>query len=676
MRYEPRANYTTPTGAAATLMSTRAHARRLFVVATALLYLLMAVFLLRSGPAQAEEEFLDPEVAFVMSAATPTPGTLDVHFKIAPEYYMYRERFAFAVTPETASAAQGDPVYPAGIVKYDPTFEQDLEVYYDQVTVRLPLIAGRDQPFTLAITSQGCADAGLCYPPMTKEIELTPVAGGYQAQGEQVVANVPAPRSQAELAAAGASAGAERQAGLRDALTLGDTGFADYLAGAGWAEIILLSVLLGLLLSFTPCVLPMVPILLAILAGNAGEQKKISRWRGLSLAAMFVLGMSIVYTVLGVAAGLIGASLANWLQTPWVLALFALLLAVLALAMFDVFTLQAPTAMQSALNHRLSRLPGGRYGGVFLMGMVSALIVGPCVAAPLAGVLLFISQTGDLVLGGTALFAMAWGEGLLLLAVGATSGLLLPKAGAWMNGIKRLFGILLLATAWWMVNSILPAWLNMLGWALLALWGAAMLGAFEAIPAGAGAGRFLNKALGLLLALWAAVLIVGMAAGGRELLRPLAPFATVAGVGSPVAANMSIDAVKAQFTQVGSVAELDNLLANTNRPVMLDFYADWCVSCIEMEKFTFSDPGVAAQMSQLLLVQADVTKNTDEDRALLKRFNLFGPPGIIFFDAQGRKLSDARVVGFKNARDFGAVLDKVLANRGGATLNSLLLREN
>ncbi|WP_420373356.1 protein-disulfide reductase DsbD [Pollutimonas sp. H1-120] len=620
--------------------------------------LLLAALSLGAGPAQAEEDFLDPDAAFVLSVATQSPDTLDVHFKIAPKYYMYRERFEFAVTPGTASSVLGQPVYPAGIVKYDPTFEKDLEVYYRQVTVRLPLKPGQQQPFTLSVTSQGCADAGLCYPPMTKEIQLAPVADGYQAQGQHVVASVPEPRSQAQLAG---EAGTASRAGMGSALQLGDTGFAEYLADAGWFEIILLSLLLGLLLSFTPCVLPMVPILLAILAGDAGEQKKISRWRGLSLAAVFVLGMSIVYTVLGVAAGLIGASLANWLQTPWVLGLFAILLAVLALAMFDVFTLQAPTAMQSALNQRLARLPGGRYGGVFLMGMVSALIVGPCVAAPLAGVLLFISQTGDLVLGGTALFAMAWGEGLLLLAVGATSGLLLPKAGAWMNGVKRLFGILLLATAWWMVISILPSWLNILGWALLALWGGVMLGAFEAMPAGASAGRLLNKALGLLLALWAAVLIVGMAAGGRELLRPLAPFA---GMGQPAGvavAGLDLDAVKKQFTQVRSVQELDNLLANTNRPVMLDFYADWCVSCIEMEKFTFSDPGVAAQMSRLLLVQADVTKNTDDDRAMLKRFNLFGPPGIIFFDANGRQMENQRVVGFKNADDFGAVLDRVLA---------------
>lgn len=634
--------------------------------------LMLALTLLHTGVARAEDEFLDPEKAFVLSAAMATPTELDVHFKIAPKYYMYRERFEFTVTPDTTPSLLGEPIFPTGRITYDPTFEKDLEVYYDQVTVRLPLqiAAGAAGPVKLAITSQGCADAGLCYPPMTTDITLTPTATGYQASGAAVVASVPGPQSQVALAA---TADASGKASLGSALSLGDTGFAAYLAAAGWVEVVILCLILGLLLSFTPCVLPMVPILLAIVAGDAGKAKKISRWRGLSLAAVFVLGMSLVYTALGVAAGLIGASLAVWLQTPWVLSIFAALLGLLALAMFDVFTLQAPTGMQTALNQRLSKIPGGRFGGVFVMGMVSALIVGPCVAAPLAGVLLFISQTGDLVLGGTALFAMAWGEGLLLLAVGASSGALLPKTGAWMNGVKRLFGILLLATAWWMVNSVLPAWVMMLGWAFLAVWSAVMLGAFDALPSGAGVGRLVNKSIGLLLALWAIILVVGVSAGGRDFFQPLAPLTssvTVAGAGAggvaagggSVAAGSApnLASIKAQFTKVYSVAELDNLLANTSRPVMLDFYADWCVSCIEMEKFTFSDPAVAQQMSQFLLVQADVTKNTEDDRALLKRFKLFGPPGIIFFDAKGKQLDDARVVGFKNARDFGAVLERVL----------------
>ena len=623
-----------------------------------LVALVFALSVLPSSSAYAEDDFLDPEKAFVFSAAMATPTQLNVHFEIAPQYYMYRERFEFALTPDSSPSVIGKPVYPAGKVTYDPTFEKDLEVYYDQVTVAVPLAAGAGQPLRLAITSQGCADAGLCYPPMTQEITLTPTEAGYQAAGAGVVASVPAAKPQLAQDKGGLppqTAGATETAALGGALQLGDTGFAAYLAQAGWFQIIGLCLLLGLLLSFTPCVLPMVPILLAIVAGDAGKGMKVPRWRGLSLAAVFVLGMSLVYTALGVAAGLIGASLAVWLQTPWVLTLFAVILAVLALAMFDVFTLQVPTGMQSALNARLSRIPGGRYGGVFAMGMLSALIVGPCVAAPLAGVLLFISQTGDLVLGGTALFAMAWGEGLLLLAVGASSGALLPKAGPWMNGVKRVFGVLLFATAWWMVNPILPAWLMMLGWAFLALWSAVMLGAFDALSTEAGAGRLANRALGLMLALWAVILVVGVTAGARDILRPLAPLT------APTQSASAVAAAHPEFTRVTSVAELDNLLANTNRPVMLDFYADWCVSCIEMERFTFSDPSVAAQMSQLLLVQADVTKNSAADRELLKRFKLFGPPGIIFFDDQGKELNEVRVVGFKNARDFGAVLERVLA---------------
>lgn len=621
-----------------------------------------------AGPAHAQDDFLDPDDAFIFSAAMATPERLDVHFKVAPEYYMYRDRFDFTLEPEAHAGLLGQPVLPPGLIKYDPTFDEDLEVYYGQYTLQVPVAAGAGQPLTLTIVSQGCADAGLCYAPTDHVITLTPVSGGYTAAGDGVVASVPGieqstpPQSYA-AAPADASSGAASASSFSQAMSLGDTGFAAYLAQAGWFEIIALSMLLGLLLSFTPCVLPMVPILLAILAGDTRTQGKVSRWRGLGLAASFVLGMSLVYTVLGVAAGLVGASLAAWLQTPWVLTVFAILLGLLALAMFDVFTLQAPTGMQSALNERMNKIPGGRYGGVFLMGMVSALIVGPCVAAPLAGVLLFISQTGDVVLGGTSLFAMAWGEGLLLLAVGASSGALLPKAGPWMEGIKRLFGILLLATAWWMVNSVLPAWVMILGWAFLAMWSAVMLGAFAAATPEASTGRLVNKALGLILALWAALLIIGVAAGGRDLLQPLKPFTGAGGYAAGVAGFASAPASTPVFTSVDSVDELDHLLANTSRPVMLDFYADWCVSCIEMEKFTFSDPAVAKRMGEFTLVQADVTKNQPQHRELLKRFNLFGPPGIIFFDASGAVLNDARVVGFQNAEKFGAVLDDVLARR-------------
>lgn len=646
------------------------------------LVLLLSLF--ASAQAAAEQKYLEPGQAFALTASMASPTQLDVHYRIAPGYYMYRERFELALSPDAQRL--GSPVYPKGIVKYDPNFEKNVEVYHDQVLIQVPVKAGATGPLTLEVTGQGCAEAGLCYPPMTTSLVLHPTATGYTVSG-------PGARAGGALLAndAGANPG-----GFDAALHMGDTGIAKFLAGAGWGEIILLCLVFGVLLSFTPCVLPMVPILLAIVAGGAGARAAVSRWRGLSLAASYVLGMSLVYTALGIAAGLIGAGLSAWLQTPWVLALFAVLLALLALAMFDVFTFQAPGSFQSALSEKVARIPGGRVGAAFLMGMISALIVGPCVAAPLAGVLLFISQSGNVVLGGVALFSLAWGQGVLLLLVGGSSGALLPKAGAWMDGVKHLFGVLLLATAWWMVGPVVPEWLGALGWAALGAWSAVMLGAFEPMGEDAGPGVALRKAAGLLLVLWSALILVGLSAGGYDVWQPLKalrPVATTSSVAAPSAGAGSSGvtpgssapagtlgaltgalsgglspakppAAAGRFTRVASSAELDALLARTTRPVMLDFYADWCVSCIEMERFTFSDPQVAARMAQFQLVQADVTKNDADARALLKRFQLFGPPGIMFFDAHGKLIADARVVGFQNAREFSATLDRVLAGSG------------
>lgn len=620
--------------------------------------------------ARADEEFLDPEDAFRFSAAMSAPDSLDVHFAVAPAYYVYRERFEIEAPPGVVAAVE----YPPGLVKYDPTFEKDMEVYYREVTLRITLgrpgpepVAPDAGPVALAIVSQGCADAGLCYPPERRELQLAHTGSEWAVSGEGVARRVPAPLS-VVLGGDGKPLSGQRgdtaASGGLDPFDFGDTGLAAWLEGAGWVQVVGLCLLLGLLLAFTPCVLPMVPILMAVIAGDANKASSLSRGRGLALAAAFVLGMSLVYTVLGVIAGLLGAGLMIWLQTPWVLITFAVLLALLALAMFDVFTLQAPPAVQTALHERLNRIPGGRYGGVFFMGMLSALIVGPCVAAPLAGVLLFISQTGDVVLGGTALFALAWGSGLPLLLLGASSGALLPRAGAWMEGVKWAFGIMLLGTAWWMVSSLLPAWLIMLGWVALAVCSAVMMGAFDALPAGAGPGRHLLKALGIVLAAWALLMLVGLAGGSRDPFRPLAPYIAPTGVqqAGTAAQGGGIDmaqAVKKRFVQVGSIQEMEQAIAQADRPVMLDFYADWCVSCIEMERFTFSDPAVARKLDGFLLLQADVTANNAEHRALLKRFRLFGPPGIIFFDAGGREL-DIRVVGFQNAERFGRSLDAVL----------------
>ena len=596
------------------------------------------------APAQAEEDFLEPEQAFAFSATMAAPDTVEIHFRIAPGYYMYRERFGFSLTPP--QAALGPPRFPDGQVKHDPTFDKDMEVYHDAVAVRLP-VAPSSQSMVLTVTSQGCAEAGLCYAPMDSQVRLVPATGGGYTLG-------PADGFAAAFAGQAREPGASARAGIAALAATGDEGLAGLIADAGWVRTAGVFFLLGVLLAFTPCVLPMVPILSAIVVGDR-RQGKASRLRGLGLAAAYVLGMSVVYTVMGVAAGLSGAGLAAWLQTPPVLGMFAALLAVLALAMFDVFTFQMPAGVQARLSERASAIPGGRVTGAMVMGALSALIVGPCVAAPLAGALLYISQTGDVLLGAAALFALAWGMGVPLLVVGASSSALLPRAGAWMEGVKRFFGMLLLATAWWMLTPVLPAWIQMLGWALLAAAAAVLLRAFDALPEPAGIGRVFAKGLGLMLALGAVLLTVGVASGGRDLLQPLAHLA--AGRAQPAAAP----AQGVAFTRVRTNAELDALLARSDRPVMLDFYADWCVSCKEMEAFTFSDPGVAGRMSRMLLVQADVTANSADDRALLSRFRLFGPPGIIFFGPGGREIDGARVIGFQDAERFTTTLDRVLA---------------
>ena len=601
---------------------------------------LLAMTLLLLGwqaAARAEAEFLEPEKAFVFSAEMVAPDMLEMRYRVAPGYYMYRERFGITISP-LGAATLGEAVYPKGEVKYDPTFEKDMEVFHQDVRIRVPIAAG-GQPFTLTLTGQGCADAGLCYPPMDSNVKLTPAEGGYALAGP----------------AGAAPAEAGKPGGLSALVNAGDTGLADALGGLGWAKTAGVFLVLGLLLAFTPCVLPMIPILSSIVVGGSAQARP-SRKRGLALAATYVLGMSVVYTALGVAAGLSGAGLAAWLQTPWILSLFAVLLAVLALAMFDAFTFQMPSGIQARLSERASRIPGGRYTGALVMGALSALIVGPCVAAPLAGALLYISQTGDVVLGGSALFAMAWGMGVPLLIVGASSGALLPKAGPWMDGVKRLFGMLLLATAWWMLIPVVPTWVQMTGWAFLAAVSAVMLRAFDALPQGAGAGRMFGKGVGLLLALAAAAWLVGAASGGRDVLQPLSHLA--ARPGASVAAAEAGGEV--HFMRVRNNAELDAVLAQSRQPVMLDFYADWCVSCREMERFTFTDPGVAQRMAGMVLVQADVTANNADDRALLKRFRLFGPPGIMFFEPGGKELPDARVVGFQDAKRFTESLDKVL----------------
>ena len=583
-----------------------------------LLVPLAAVLLAASGnAAAADDDFLPPEQAFRFAAYMVDGQTAEVRFDIAPGYYMYRERFAF----EAGQIRLGQPVFPAGEKHFDETFQKEMETYRGVVKVRIP-VDGTGS-FTLKATSQGCSDKGLCYPPMASTAVLATAGPSGSPSNAAVPEASPHPESTAlerTLSSDNDSGRIERALSSREL-----------------AVIVPMFLLLGLGLSFTPCVLPMLPILSSIIVGDKGSA---SRLRGLALSVSYSLGMAIVYTAMGVAAGLAGEGLAAALQNAWVLGAFALLMVVLALPMFGVFELQMPAAIQSRLAGASNRQGAGTHVGVFAMGAISALIVGPCVAAPLAGALVYISQTKDAFIGGSALFAMAGGMSVPLLLVGASAGTLLPRAGAWMTGVKRFFGVLMLGTALWIAAPVLPPRALMLGWGLLGTGYAASL----LLPRPR---RALGVAAGLVLGLLGAAQLAGLAAGGTD---PLAPFAKAE-------AHR-----ETQFQRIRSLEELDAILARSpGKTVMLDFYADWCVSCKEMERFTFSDPRVQSRFDQMLLLQADVTANNAADQALLKRFSLFGPPGIIFFGADGRELGGTRVIGYENADSFIASLRKAEA---------------
>lgn len=590
--------------------------------------------------APAAEDFLPPEQAFRFDMRVLDDKTVEIGFTVADGYYLYRDPFKFVAEGE--AVALGAPEIPPGKVKFDETFQKDVETYRGRVAIRLPVDTA-PASFRLIVTSQGCADQGLCYPPMQSaaDVQLAGFGGDgsvrVQGGGGGVDGALAASRSSLAISPSSRSGDAGIDSALR--------------SGRFWLVVVAFFVA-GLLLSFTPCVLPMLPILSSLIVGQGGQS--VARSRGLLLAGTYSLGMALVYTALGVAAGLAGEGLAAALQNAWVLGTFALLLALLALSMFGAYELQLPAVLRDRLAASSGRLQGGRLAGVFAMGGVSALIVSPCVAAPLAGALLYISQTRDVVLGGSALFSLAVGMSVPLLLLGASAGALLPRAGAWMESVKRFFGLLLLAVAWWMLSPVISGALVVAGWGVLLIGAAVFLHAFDRLPEIAGADRRLVKGIGLALAVAGATQIVGAAAGAQDALRPLQPF-VVAG-GPSAAGAASVDGLAAphtgmSFRRVTSIEELDAAVRGAGRPVMLDFYADWCVSCKEMERFTFTDPAVRARLGKALLLQADVTRNSEADRALLKRFQLFGPPGIVFFDAGGREL-DTRVIGFQNAERF------------------------
>jgi len=572
------------------------------------------------------DEFLDPAVAFKPSARALDAQTIEVTFAIAKGYYLYRDKFRFAVDGE--SVAVGTPVFPKGKEKDDENFGK-VEVFYNSVAVRLPVErnASGELPLKLNVSSQGCADAGVCYPPQTQTVAVT------------LPDPATTPTARSPVAAMEATAG--------PSVNVDESGkIAGILRDAGFWATLAFFFVAGLGLALTPCVLPMIPILSGIIAGQGHRN---SHTRGFALSLAYVLGMAVTYAAAGIAAGLTGTLLSAALQNAWVLGAFALVFVVLSFSMFGFYELQLPTALQSKLSEESGHLQGGRGIAVFAMGALSALIVGPCVAAPLAGALLYIGQTGDAVLGGTALFVMALGMGAPLIAVGTAGGSLLPKTGPWMEGVKKGFGVLLLATAVWLLTPVVPPVVPMLAWAALLIVPAIYLHALDPLPQHAKGWQRFWKGIGIVMLLTGAALLIGALAGSRDPLQPLAGLRTQAVAG---------EVRKLSFEPVRSVAELEARLAAVDRPVMLDFYADWCVSCKEMERYTFADPAVREKLAGFTLLKADVTANSPDDKALLARFGLFGPPGIVFFTPGGKEVQGLRVVGFQEAASFLRTLDK------------------
>ncbi|HNI49919.1 MAG TPA: protein-disulfide reductase DsbD [Accumulibacter sp.] len=578
----------------------------------------LLLFLALSGQA---DEFLDPAVAFRPTARAVDERTIEVRFAIAKGYYLYRDKFRFALDP--TSVPFEPPTLPPGKAKDDETFGR-VEVYYDEVLFRLPVTrtSSGSLPLTLKLSSQGCADAGVCYPP----------------QQHRLTVQLPDAVVEGSPSAGGTDRRPMNDESGRIARLFQHAGF--WLLAASFFGF-------GLLLSLTPCVFPMIPIVSSIIVGAGRDGHGVSHLRGFSLSLAYVLGMALTYAVAGVLAGLSGTLLSSALQNPWVIGSFAAIFVVLALSMFGFFELQLPTFVQSKVSDEARQLRGGSLPGVALMGALSAVIVGPCVAAPLAGALLYIGQTGDALLGGAALFAMGLGMGAPLLAVGVSAGTLLPKSGAWMEAIKKTFGVILLATALWLVSPLLPGVVGMLAWALLLIVSASYLHALDPLPVHARGWQRFWKGIGIVLLLCGAALLLGALAGSRDPLQPLSVLRNGASGG---------ETRPLPFVRVGSVDEVAARVKSAQRPVMLDFYADWCVTCKEMERTTFADPRVQAELARWTLLQADVTRNSEQDQALLQRFKVYGPPAIIFFDRSGKEIEGVRIVGLQGADEFLGLL--------------------
>ncbi len=583
-----------------------------------------------------EDDFLPPDQAFKLNIEAGSADALNAQFTIVSGYYLYKERIKFTVAPDSA-ASIGSVELPQGDIKDDPNFGK-MEVYHHDFVAKISLnnftknnTAGQ---IKISARYQGCSEKGLCYAPQTKTFD---VALNNNQDSNALKANN---KAGSALASDDDQATALLKGGKLWLIAAGFFGF-------------------GLLLALTPCVLPMIPILSGIIVGDKKvHHHATSRLHAFNLSLAYTLGMALSYTLAGIAAGLSGQLLSNALQSSWILGATALIFVILSFSMFGFYELRLPHSLESRMANAANKLKGGQFLGVFIMGIISALIVSPCVAAPLAGALIYISQTHDVVLGGVALFSLSIGMGVPLLLIGASAGHVLPKAGLWMIAVRNFFGVLMLAVAIYIVSPLIPVSIQLVLWAALLIIPAIYLHALDNLPINSATGRShpwmrFWKGIGIILLVLGIALLIGAVSGSKTIWQPLSGLRSAA----TVTAEMSLP-----FKRIKNTAELDAQIDTAKgKIVMLDFYADWCTSCKEMEYFTFSDPAVQKSLKDALLLQADVTQNTAEDLALLKRFNLFGPPGIIFFNRSGQEIKPIKVVGYEDATKFLAIVNQVNA---------------
>tara|TARA_R110001592_G_scaffold296139_1_gene566465 strand:+ start:17671 stop:19596 length:1926 start_codon:yes stop_codon:yes gene_type:complete len=591
-----------------------------------------------------QSEFLKVDDAFQFQSELTEKG-LKLSWKIEPHYYLYFERFKFKAANE--STILGEPQFSQkGEPKEDPYFGL-VHVIHDELEVFLPItLSNNITEDEIKISYQGCAEAGLCYPPKNQYLLFTPTT----SETEQNVKQSAEPNNTIQESSLADSPQKNNTPtdNLEDA-----SGIFNFISNSSLPLIIGIFFLLGLGLTFTPCVFPMIPIITSIIAG----QKKPTMAKSFALSSAYVLGMALTYASAGVITGLLGAgaNIQAALQNPYILSFFAAIFVLLSLSMFGLFELQLPAFIRDRLNNTSQNLSGGHISSVFFIGALSALVVSPCVSAPLAGALIYISSTGDAVIGGASLFALGLGMGVPLIIIAVSGSKFLPKSGQWMNQVKYVFGIMLLAVAIWLLSRTLPAQVSMLLWALLIGVTATQMGAFDAAKAG---WPRIAKGLGLILALYSAILIIGALSGAND---PFKPLEKLSGTGNPLSNSSQLEHVKFKVIYKQEDLEKERLIAkDLGKPMLVDFYADWCISCIVMENAIFPLPEIKSKLEQFHLVKADVTENTEDQQALLDSFGLFGPPSILLFNSKGEENKELRIVGEIHKEAFEQKLIKAL----------------